>query len=153
MNVIKNLQKSFKNIIGFSDNGDDLLVPLIAVSLGAKIIEKHFTLDKKLSGPDHSISTNPKELTELVKNIRKVEKILGSEIKECQPSELQNRVEARRSITAKVEILQGEKIKKEQIDFKRPATGIAPKYIKKVIGKTAKKKIQKDESIKWNKLS
>lgn len=153
LKAIKNLEKSFKNIIGFSDNGDDLLVPVIAVSLGAKIIEKHFTLDKKLSGPDHAISANPKELMELIKNIRKTEKILGDGIKKCQPSELLTRIEARRSITAKVKILKGEKIKMEFIDFKRPATGIPPKFVKKILKKTVKKTIFKDESIKWNELS
>jgi sialic acid synthase SpsE len=153
LNAIKSLQKSFRNVIGYSDNGNDLLVPVIAVSLGAKIIEKHFTLDKNLSGPDHAISANPKEFTDMIRNIRKVEEILDDGIKKCQPSELQNLVQARRSITAKREILQGEKIKKESIDFKRPATGIAPRFIKKVIGKTAKKNIHKDESIKWNELS
>jgi len=153
LNSIKSLQKSFRNVIGFSDNGDDLLIPVIAVALGAKIIEKHFTLNKNFIGPDHSISANPKEFMDLVKNIRKTEEVLGNGIKKCQPSELQNIVEARRSITAKVEISQGEKIKKEFIDFKRPATGIAPKFIKKVLGKTTKKNIFKDESIKWDELS
>ncbi len=153
LNAIKNLQKSFRNVIGYSDNGNNLLVPVIAVSLGAKIIEKHFTLNKNLPGPDHVISANPKEFTDLVKNIRKIEEMLGDGIKKCQPSELQNLVQARRSITARVEILKGEKIKKEFLDFKRPATGIAPKFIKKIIGKTVKKNIHKDESIKWNELT
>jgi len=153
LNCIKSLQKSFRNIIGFSDNGNDLLIPVIAVALGAKIIEKHFTLNKNFIGPDHSISANPKEFMNLVKDIRKTEEVLGNGIKKCQPSELQNIVEARRSVTAKVRILQGEKIKREFIDFKRPATGIAPKFLKKVLGKTTKKNIFKDESIKWNELS
>lgn len=153
LNAIKSLQKSFKNIIGYSDNGNDLLVPVIAVSLGAKIIEKHFTLNKNFVGPDHSISANPKEFIDMVKNIRKIEEILGDGIKKCQSSELQNIIEARRSITAKVEILQGEKIKREFIDFKRPATGIEPKFIKKVLGKTVKNNIHKGESIKWDELT
>ena len=80
------------------------------------------------------------------------EKILGDGIKKCQPSELQNIIEARRSITAKVKILQGEKIRNELIDFKRPATGIAPKFIKKVLGKTVKNNINKNDPITWNKL-
>lgn len=150
---IISLQKSLKNIIGFSDNGNDLLVPVIASALGAKIIEKHFTLNKNLIGPDHLISANPKEFTEMVKNIRKTEIVLGNGVKKCQPSELENIIEARRSITAKIEILQGEKIERKMISFKRPSTGIAPKFINKILGKKAKNNIKKDESIKWNQLT
>jgi len=153
LTAIKSLQKSFKNIIGFSDNGNEPLVPIIASALGAKIIEKHFTLNKNLKGPDHVISANPFEFTEMVNSIRKMEKILGNGIKKCQPSELLNLVEARRSITAKRDILSKEKITNETISIKRPATGIHPKFINKILGKTVKNRIKKDESVKWNQLS
>lgn len=152
LKVIQNLKNEFPYTIGFSDNGDDLLVPVIAVVMGAKVIEKHFTINKKLNGPDQKLSSDPIELQNIIQNIRKVEKMMGNGIKKCEPSELQNIVEARRSITAKIEILQGQKIKAEFIDFKRPATGISPKFMKKVLGKTARKEIKIDESIKWDDL-
>jgi N,N'-diacetyllegionaminate synthase len=153
LKVIKNLKNEFPYTVGFSDNGDDSLVPIISVAMGAKIIEKHFTVDKKLSGPDQKLSADPVELKNIIQNIRKIEKMMGDGIKKCRSSESVNLIEARRSITAKKEILRGEKIEMDFIDFKRPATGISPKFIKKVLGKTVKKKIKIDESIKWNDLS
>ena len=147
---IQTLKDKFPYIVGFSDNGNDLRVPEIAVAMGAKIIEKHFTINKKLDGPDQKLSADPIELKNIIKNIRKIEEMMGDGVKKCQPSELQNIIAARRSITARREIMVGEKISKEIIDFKRPATGIEPKFIEKILGKKVKNKIGKDESIKWN---
>ncbi len=152
LKVIKNLKNEFPYTVGFSDNGNDLMIPGIAVAMGAKIIEKHLTISKKLNGPDHKLSADPTELKNIIKNIRKVEDMMGDGIKKCQPSELQNLIGARRSITAKIEINKGEKIKKEIIDLRRPATGIEPRFMKKILGKTVKMKITKDESIKWDDL-
>lgn len=152
LKAIQNLKNKFPYTVGFSDNGDDLLVPVIAVAMGAKVIEKHFTINKKLKGPDQKLSADPIELKNIIQNIRKVEKMIGNGIKKCELSELATMKEARRSITAKIEILQGQKIKLSSIDFKRPATGISPKFLKKVLGKTTKKKIKIDESIKWKDL-
>jgi len=149
LKTIVSLKKRFSYPIGYSDNGNDMLVPLIAVAMGAKLIEKHFTLNKKMSGPDHKISADPLQFAELVKNVRNIEKILGNELKRCQKSELDNRINARRSITANVSIKKGTKIKKHMIGIKRPATGIEPKYFKKVLGKTAQRKINAEESLKW----
>jgi len=147
---IQTLKDKFPYIVGFSDNGNDLRVPEIAVAMGAKIIEKHFTINKKLDGPDQKLSADPIELKNIIKNIRKIEEMMGDGVKKCQHSELQNIIAARRSITARREIMVGEKISKEIIDFKRPATGIEPKFIEKILGKKVKNKIGKDESIKWN---
>jgi len=98
LKVISTLKKKFQYPIGFSDNGNDMLVPLIAVSMGAKIIEKHFTLNKNMSGPDHKTSSDPKQFLDLVKNIRKIEQMFGDGKKLCQKSELSNRIAARRII-------------------------------------------------------
>lgn len=150
LNVIGTLKEKYPYPVGFSDNGGDLLVPVISIALGSKIIEKHFTIDQKLSGPDHKFSTNPKQFQQLVFNIRNTEKMLGDGIKKCQPSELINRVEARRSVTALKIISKNSKIQRHMINLKRPAKGIDPRYFEKVIGKIAKKVIKADESLKWN---
>lgn len=149
LNAIITLKKKFHYPIGFSDNGSDMLVPLIAVSIGAKVIEKHFTLGQKMKGPDHILSADPQQLANLVKNIRSIEKMLGDGKKICQQSELENRIYARRSITANVTIQKGIKINEKMIGIKRPATGIDPKYFSQIIGKKTTHKIKKEESIKW----
>jgi len=144
------LNKKYPYPVGFSDNGDNLLVPVVATSLGAKLIEKHFTINKNLRGPDHKISANPAEMKNLVKNIRSVEKMLGKGIKKCQKSEKKNLINARRSITAIVDIPLGTKIEESMIGLKRPAHGIEPKFIEKIIGKITKMKIRADQTIRWN---
>ena len=149
LNAIITLKKKFRFPIGFSDNGSDMLVPLVAASMGAKIIEKHFTLSRKMKGPDHGLSANPQQLTDLVKNIRSIEKMLGDGKKICQPSELANRINARRSITANITIPKGTKINEKMLGIKRPATGIEPKYFSQILGKKTIRKIKKEESLKW----
>lgn len=149
LNAIITLKKKFHFPIGFSDNGSNMLVPLIAVSMGIKVIEKHFTLSRKMKGPDHSLSADPQQLASLVKNIRSIEKMLGDGKKICQPSELENRVYARRSITANVTMPKGTKINEKMIGIKRPATGIEPKYFSQILGKKTTRKIKIEESLKW----
>ncbi len=149
---IKYLKEKYSYPIGYSDNGKDLAVPLVAVILGAKIIEKHFTLNKKMKGPDHKLSADPSDFENLVKNIRNSTKMLGNGIKKCQPSELENRINARRSITSKINIMKNEVIKNDMITLNRPANGISPKFLTRVIGKKSKKKISAGDSIKWNDL-
>jgi len=152
LNTIKNLSKKFNFPIGFSDNGFDELVPIIAVAKGAKVIEKHFTLSKKLKGPDHSMSTEPKNFKEMIENIRSVEQMLGNGIKKCQPCEKDGLINARRSLVSDQIIPKNTKITYKMIRIKRPATGIPPKYLQRIIGKTAKKNILNDKPIKWSDL-
>ncbi len=152
LKAILQLQKTFPYTIGYSDNGAENLVPVIAVAMGAKIIEKHFTINKKLSGPDHLLSADPSELNQIIKNIRLTESMLGDGIKKCQPSEKENLIAARRSITAKISIKKGTKISKEMLGIQRPATGIHPKNIDRIIGRIAKKNINEHESLKWEYL-
>jgi N,N'-diacetyllegionaminate synthase len=149
---ISSLKKKFSFPVGFSDNGSNNLVPVIAVSQGANIIEKHFTINKKLKGPDHKISADPKELSQIIKNIRDVETMLGDGIKNYQKSEKENRIHVRRSLTAKMDISKNMKITEKMIAIKRPATGIEPKYFSKIIGKQVIKKINENDSIKLNYL-
>ena len=143
------LKNEFRYPIGYSDNGNNLLVPLIAVAMGAKVIEKHFTISKKLKGPDHKMSAEPDEFKKMVKEIRIIEKMLGTGKKQCQPSEFENLVHARRSITANITIPKGAKIDLTMLNLKRPANGIEPEFLNKILGKNSKRIIHKDESIKW----
>ncbi len=152
LSVIKQLREKFKQPVGYSDNGSNLLVPVIAVASGADLIEKHFTINRKLSGPDQKLSANPSDFKKLVKNIRLVEKMIGVNIKKCQTSEFGNKFAARRSITALTTIERCTKINKKMIGIQRPASGLEPKYFSRVIGKRAKRKITKGESIKWNQI-
>jgi len=146
------LKKEFELPVGYSDHTLGITVPIMAVTMGAVVLEKHFTLDKNLSGPDHKASLEPKELKEMVALIRDTEKALGSGIKKPTKTEEKIKKVARKSIVAKVDIPKGAKIKKEMLIIKRPGTGIEPKYLNKIIKKKAKKNIKKDALIKFKEL-
>ena len=150
LNVIKSMMKKIPYVIGYSDNGSDNLVPLAAVIFGAKVIEKHFTLNKKMKGPDHLMSCDPKQLKEIITNIRLVEKMFGTDEKSCQESELTNKIMARRSIITLDTIPKNTTITKNMIGIKRPATGIDPKFFNEIIGKKTKRKINVETPLKWS---
>jgi sialic acid synthase SpsE len=152
LNVIKTLKQKFQVPVGFSDHTMEVSVPIGAVALGANIIEKHFTLDRKMEGPDHPYALEPEELETMVKGIRDIEIALGSGIKIVVESEKQGLVEGRRSIYAKVNIPKGTTITKEMLSILRPARGIAPKHIDKIRGKKAKVNIKENEVITWEKI-
>ena len=149
LRAIKTLKGTFKLPTGFSDHSLGIYAPIAAVALGAVVIEKHFTLDKKLPGPDHKASLDPDELKEMIKTIRLIEKALGNGIKKPTVEEEEIKKVVRRSIVAKVEIPKGTTITKDMITFKRPGVGLLPKYIKYIIGKKARRKISIDELIFW----
>jgi len=153
MNVINTLKKTFGFPIGYSDNGESSLVDIVAVSMGANIIEKHFTLDKKMSGPDHSFSIDPNGLKSLISQIHEIDQMKGDGIKIPQFSEIKNRLTIRKSITAKRDLQQGEKIQEGDISIKRPADGIEPKYLTMILGKTVNTNIKKDSPIFWSSIS
>jgi len=132
---------------GYSDHTLGIEVPIAAAALGASVIEKHFTLDKKMKGPDHSSSLEPAELRAMVKAVRNIEKALGDGLKRPRYSEMQNLKVVRKSIVAKKPIAKGEKFTEENIAAKRPGTGISPMRWDEVIGKTASKNFEKDEMI------
>ncbi|MFX0014118.1 MAG: N-acetylneuraminate synthase [Promethearchaeota archaeon] len=150
--AIGTLRKAFKRLVGFSDHTLGILAPIIAISLGASVIEKHFTLDKKLKGPDHQASLEPNEFAEMVRMIRTAEKALGDGIKKLEDVEKEIKKVARRSIVARSEILPGQIISEENLDIKRPGIGLEPKHFNQVIGKKAKRKISEDELISWDLL-
>ncbi|MBP1908190.1 N-acetylneuraminate synthase [Methanolobus bombayensis] len=150
--AMKTMEKEFDIPVGYSDHTPGIYVPLAAVAMGAPVIEKHFTLDKSLPGPDHLASLEPFELKEMVKAIRIVEKAHGSGDKMPVDSELEVRDVARKSIVAKNPIQKNTVIKEDMLLFKRPGIGIPPKDLMQVVGKVAKENIHADEMILFEKL-
>ena len=132
---------------GYSDHTIGIEIPVAAVALGATIIEKHFTLDKSMEGPDHKASLDPDELKKMVQAIRNVEISIGTGVKEPSPSEMKNIVVARKSIVAACRIKKGEVFTEKNITVKRPGNGISPMLWDQIIGKHAKKDFEPDELI------
>ena len=149
LKAMQALAVAFKLPVGYSDHTLGIEVPVAAVAMGAKIIEKHFTLDKKLPGPDHKASLEPNELKEMVKAIRNIEMALGDGIKKPNKSEIEIMKVARRSLIATRDIRAGEIIKESDIAIKRPGTGIPPKFKEIVIGMKLKNNIRQDEPFRW----
>lgn len=133
--------------VGYSDHTQGIEVPIAAAALGAEVIEKHFTLDRKMEGPDHKASLEPQELMQMVVGIRKIESALGSKIKQVSESEMTNVAIVRKSIVAAANIKRGEKYTEKNITTKRPATGISPMLWDEIIGKTADRDYKVDEII------
>ena len=133
--------------VGYSDHTQGIEVPIAAVAMGATVIEKHFTLDKNMEGPDHKASLDPTELKQMVSAIRNIEKAIGNGLKEPSSSELTNKAVARKSIVASREIKQGEILSEYNLTTKRPGTGISPMKWYEVIGKVAPRDFSEDEII------
>jgi len=146
------LAEKFGLLTGYSDHTEGIIVPALAVSKGAVVIEKHFTLDKNMPGPDHKASLDAEELKNMVKLIRDTEVILGSRIKQPAVSEKETAKIARKSLVAKTIIRQGEIIKEEMLAVKRPGTGLEPNKTARIIGKKAVRDIVKDTLIKLEDL-
>jgi N,N'-diacetyllegionaminate synthase len=145
--ALKSIQDKFKVSIGFSDHTLDTEIPLAAVALGASVIEKHFTLSRKLDGPDHSASLEPHELKSMISSIRKLEIALGDGIKKPMPSESENISVARRSIVASRSIINGENFTLENLITKRPGNGLSPMVWDELIGSKATKNYAIDDLI------
>lgn len=150
LRAIKTLKYAFQLPTGFSDHASGIMTSIAAVALNACIIEKHITLDKGLSGPDHKASLEPYEFREMVKAIRGIERALGDGIKIPTKDEEEMKRIARRSIVAKNEIPAGTIISEDMLEIKRPGTGIEARYRDLIISKRAKGFINKDEIITWN---
>ncbi len=141
------LQKEFGVEVGYSDHTRGIEVPIAAVALGATVIEKHFTLDRSMPGPDHKASLEPDELKAMVSAIRNIEKALGSTEKKVSDSERKNMAIARKSIVAACDIKQGEAFTDGNLTVKRPGTGISPMRWEEIIGMKAIRDFQEDELI------
>ena len=135
--VMQTYREKLHCIVGYSDHTPDLINPVAATAMGAKIYEKHFTLDKSLPGPDHRMSLELAELKQTVKAIRDVEKAMGSADKQVLKGETENRSKLRKSIVANTEIKQGAIINKEMIAIKRPGSGIPPSRFESILGRKA----------------
>lgn len=133
--------------VGYSDHTQGIEIPIAAAALGAVVIEKHFTLDKNMEGPDHKASLEPDELQKMVRAIRNIENALGDGRKEPSESEKKNIDTARKSIVAKCEIKAGERLTESNLTTKRPGTGVSPMQWNQVIGKPAKRRFNEDELI------
>ena len=141
------LKEEFGCEIGYSDHTKGIEIPLAAVALGATIIEKHFTLDRNMEGPDHKASLEPDELGKMIKSIRNVEIAMGSKYKKPSESEKKNINIARKSIVARIDICKGDAFTEKNITTKRPGNGISPMKWNEVLGQTAKRDFDKDELI------
>lgn len=147
LNAMLTIRDAFKVKVGYSDHTPGIEVSIAAAAMGAAIIEKHFTLDKNLPGPDHKASLEPSELKNMVAAIRNIETALGDGVKKCMPSELKNRAIARKSIVAAKTITAGEIFTEDNITVKRPGDGINPMEWDKIIGRQSIKNFEEDEQI------
>ena len=153
LRAMMHIKETFHVKVGYSDHTLGIEVPIAAVALGAKVIEKHFTLDRNLPGPDHKSSLEPNELLAMVKAIRNTEKaISGSGLKEPSPSEIPNIPVARKSIHYAGSLEKGHIITKTDMVMKRPGDGISPMEYEKCLGKSLRTNVQEDQMIKWEDL-
>ncbi|MDF2511044.1 MAG: N-acetylneuraminate synthase [Herbinix sp.] len=147
LKALDTLKQRFGVTVGYSDHTLGIEVPIAAVTMGAVLIEKHFTLDCNMEGPDHKASLEPKELADMIKAIRNIEKALGTGEKIPSSSELQNKEIARKSIVARTDIKKGDTFTEDNIVAKRPGDGISPMKWYQVIGQAAIRDFKKDEKI------
>lgn len=141
------IKHDFETAVGYSDHTRGIEVPIAAVALGAEVIEKHFTLDRNMAGPDHKASLEPQELKAMVQAIRNIESALGTGIKQVSESERGNISVARKSIVASTYIKKGETLTDSNLSVKRPGTGISPMLWETVVGTKATKDYQPDDQI------
>lgn len=147
LNAMLTIKERFGEEVGYSDHTKGIKVPCIAVSMGACVIEKHFTLDNNMEGPDHKASLMPDEFRKMVEEIRYIEKVKGSYNKLVTETEKENSQVARKSIVAKEDIKKGQEFTADLLDVKRPGTGISPMNWYDVIGKIADRDYKKDDLI------
>lgn len=148
LKAMNTLQAAFDLPVGLSDHTSGIAVPIAATARGGVVIEKHFTLDRKLPGPDHQASLEPEELKQMVTAIRQVELALGSPVKHPAPSELKNKTVVRKSLVAARAIQRGEPFTEENLTIKRPGDGINPIYYWNWLKKVADKDYEADEAVK-----
>lgn len=149
LRAMQTLASAFGTAVGLSDHTTGTAIPLAAVALGACVIEKHYTLDRQLKGPDHPFALEPDELREMIQGIRDVESSLGSAVKKALPEESEMARLGRRSIVARTRIPEGAILTDEMLTIKRPGYGMRPKFLPLVIGRTARQTIEEDEVLTW----
>lgn len=147
LRVIGSYKAMYDCVIGYSDHTEGHVNPIAAVALGAKIYEKHYTLDRKLPGPDHRMSMEPNELKETIDMIRATESALGSSMKQVLDVETENRVKMRKSLVFNHDIEEGQVLKAEDVGIKRPGSGMQPFMFEDVVGKKLNRGVKKDDQI------
>lgn len=152
LNAMITLRTAFGLEVGYSDHTPGIEIPLAAVALGASVIEKHFTLDNAMEGPDHRASLNPEDFSCMILSIRNVENSLGDGIKKPAPCELKNIGIARKSVVAREAIKAGEIVCRHMLTVKRPGYGIQPRDIEKIVGLRAYRSVAVDEALSWQHL-
>lgn len=150
LKVMEILHDVFKVPVGFSDHTTGITAAIAAAAMGATIIEKHFTIDKNLPGPDHKVSLEPDELKSLVHAIRDVEFAIGDGIKKLTEGEIKNRGIVRKSLVAATRIPKESIVEKSMIAIKRPGTGIQPDFYERIIGRKTKKNIRGNQVLRWD---
>ncbi|MBN2143640.1 MAG: N-acetylneuraminate synthase family protein [Candidatus Aureabacteria bacterium] len=152
LRVIPSLKVTLPCPVGFSDHSKSMAAALAAVSLGADVLEKHFTLDNQMDGPDQKLSTNPDDFTMLVKTVREIETALGTPFKQPSPAEWKGRFDGRRGIKAAKNLEAGHVLQAEDLAVIKPSSGLPPSKLSEVIGKTLLRKIQHGTPLTWNLL-
>jgi len=147
LSAMNSIKSQFRVPIGYSDHTLGIEIPIAAVALGATIIEKHFTLDRNLPGPDHKASLEPEELIEMVRSIRNIEVAMGNGTKSPSASEIKNKIPARKSIHIKTDIAAGHILQTEDLIMKRPGDGISPMKYHEIIGKKIKRSLTADHKL------
>lgn len=150
LRAMQTLKTAFGLPVGYSDHTPGIEIAIAATALGAEVIEKHFTLDRSLSGPDHAASLEPAELAGMVRSIRHVEAALGNGIKTPAPCELTNMSVARKSVVAARELCAGHQLASGDLVIKRPGNGISPSLLPALIGRTLRMSLAKDQVISWD---
>lgn len=152
LRALETMKKMFGVAVGYSDHTCSDTACLVAIGMGATVIEKHLTLDKSLPGPDHRASCNPQEFARLVTALREAELVLGSAEKVPCDVELRNARVMRRSLVLQTRVKAGQPLSKAQVTAKRPGTGIAPSRIEEIVGRVALRDLEKDEILEWSML-
>lgn len=152
MNAMLSLAAEFAYPVGYSDHTEGIVIPIMAAAMGATVIEKHFTLDRNMEGPDHKASLEPEELAAMVKAIRDVERAKGSGVKAPTPGEMSTRDVARKSIVLCRDLEKGHILEDADLEIKRPGTGIPPKYLTDLPGKRLARGMEKDAVLNWEDL-
>jgi N-acetylneuraminate synthase len=153
LRAMHTLKLAFGLPVGYSDHTPGIEVSIAAAALGAEMIEKHFTLDRSLPGPDHAASLEPGELKAMVTAIRNVEAALGTGIKAPAPCEIPNISVARKSLVAARSLPAGHKLQEQDLNIKRPGNGLAPKLMPALVGRTLRVAVERDALIRWDDLA
>jgi sialic acid synthase SpsE len=152
LRAMHTLKQAFGMPVGYSDHTPGIEIAVAASALGAEVIEKHFTLDRSLPGPDHTASLEPHELKGMIDAIRHVELALGNGIKAPAACELLNLKVARKSVVASRDLPQGHELSREDLSIKRPGSGLEPKFLESMIGRTIRTGVAKDTLMEWGHL-